>query len=73
MSPKTVCETMTCQGAAERVLADYLEMPGLKLTASQIRRLCGISQELCEDATTSLVRARVLRRLPDGQFVLLDV
>ena len=65
-------DAVTRRSAVERVLADYLEMPGLKLTAKQIRRLCGISEALCEDATASLVQARVLRRLPDGQFVLLD-
>ena len=32
----------------ERVRAEYLEMPGLRLTLKQVQRLCGIERTVCQ-------------------------
>ena len=53
----------------ERVRAEFHEMPGLRLTEPQARRLLAIERETCETVLNSLVRAGVLRRLPDGSYV----
>src|SRR5262249_40866449 len=54
-----------------RVRAEYLEMPGLKLTAQQVARLCGIDGSLCRLVLDSLVEERFLCRKSDGMYVRL--
>jgi len=39
----------------QRVRAEYLEMPGLKLTAPQARRLWGLDCATCDAALAALV------------------
>jgi hypothetical protein len=51
-----------------RVRAEYLEMPGLSLTASQVQRLCGVDQGVCETALTILVESGFLSMRPDGAY-----
>jgi len=52
----------------ERIRAEYLEMPGLRLRAEQVQRLCGIEQRICRLVLDSLVDARFLSVNPDGQY-----
>jgi hypothetical protein len=52
----------------ERIRAEYLEMPGMRLTAMQVRRLCGVDAETCE-AIESLVAMRFLSVNADGTYV----
>jgi hypothetical protein len=54
---------------AERVRAEFLEMPGLRLTAPQVQRLCGIEGMVCALVLDSLVKANFLRMKPDGHYV----
>jgi len=54
---------------ADRVRAEYLEMPGLRLRADQIRRLCAIEQSLCDVALAWLVRTGFLSLKPDGCYI----
>jgi hypothetical protein len=35
---------MTIQNVRNRLRAEYMEMPGLRLKAEQVQRLCGIDQ-----------------------------
>jgi hypothetical protein len=56
--------------AVSRVRAEYLEMPGLKLTPAQAARLCALDSAVCEAVLTSLVAARFLVRTPSQAFVL---
>jgi hypothetical protein len=51
-----------------RLRAEYMEMPGLWLTAAQVQRLCGIEAMVCALVLTSLVDARFLCMKPDGQY-----
>ena len=55
--------------AFTRIQIEYIEMPDLKLTLAQIRRLCDLPQDLCERAVAALLQVGFLWRAPDGRFV----
>lgn len=55
--------------AFTRIQVEYIEMPDLKLTMAQIRRLCDLPQDVCEAAILALEQAGFLWRAPDGRFV----
>ena len=48
------------QEVLERIRAEYLEMPGLRLTPEQARRLCGVERVLCKMVLDALVDAKFL-------------
>ena len=60
-----------------RLRSEFLEMPGLQLTVTQVQRLCGISASSCRDALDVLVDAKFLciksngcyARLTDGGYI----
>ena len=52
----------------ERVQAEFMEMPGLRLTASQVRRLCGVDRAMCDAVLDALVDANFLSKRPDGTY-----
>jgi hypothetical protein len=53
----------------DRVRAEYLEMPGLRLKVEQVQRLCGVEQVICQGVLEALVEARVLSVRQDGAYV----
>ena len=53
-----------------RVQAEYLEMPGLRLSSAQAQRLWGLDRRTCEDLLVALTDAHFLSRTKDGSFVL---
>lgn len=55
-----------------RVRAEFLEMPGLRLTVPQARRFWGLEEELCDAILSTLVEARFLRHTRDGAFARHD-
>jgi hypothetical protein len=57
------------QNALTRIRMEYLEMPDLKLTVQQARRLFALPVELCDPALDALVLAGFLSRTPDGAFL----
>lgn len=57
------------QDALTLIRMGYREMPGLKLTACQARRLFDLPAEPCEAALEALVQAGFLGRSRDGAFV----
>jgi hypothetical protein len=59
----------TLAGLMHRVHAHYLEMPGLKLKADQVRRLCGIEQNICQLVLDAMVAERFLCVTRDGTYV----
>jgi hypothetical protein len=69
---------MDCQPgrAAEdvlrRVQGEFLEMPGLRLTEPQARRLWGLDAESCGALLGALVDAQFLFRTRDGAFMRLE-
>ena len=52
----------------QRIRAEYLEMPGLSLSAEQVQRLCGVSRELCDGVLDALVESGFLSRRSDGAY-----
>jgi hypothetical protein len=55
-----------------RAEAEYLEMPGLKLTAAQASRLWHLDVEASMRMLESMVDAGVLYRTRDGAYLLLS-
>ena len=54
--------------ALQRIRAEYLEMPGMQLTALQVQRLAGVNALTCARVLEELVMTGVLRRAIDGTF-----
>ena len=52
----------------QRIRAEYLEMPGMRLTAPQVQRLCSIEPTVCQWALDALIDAKFLRVTPGGQY-----
>jgi hypothetical protein len=63
--------TFLDQRVLERLRAEYLEMPGLKLRIEQVQRLCGIEQTMCKLVLDALVRTSFLCLKSDGTYVRL--
>lgn len=51
-----------------RIWGEYVEMPGLRLTRAQARRLWAVDEAVCTELLESLVNARLLVRGADGQY-----
>jgi hypothetical protein len=54
--------------ALERLRAEFLEMPGLRLTAEQVHRFCGVEANACAVALDELVEENFLLRKADGTY-----
>ena len=52
-----------------RVRGEFLEMPGLRLTAPQARRLWGMDQARCDGVLERLVKDQFLFKTRDGSFM----
>ena len=65
--------TSSYQQVLERIRAEYLEMPGMRLKLEQVQRLCGIEQSICRMALDSLVEANFLCVRSDGTYARLWV
>ena len=52
--------------ALQRIRAEYLEMPGMQLTALQVQRLAGVNALACARVLEEIVMTGVLRRAIDG-------
>jgi hypothetical protein len=57
---------MNVQTAAERVLAEFDEMPGMALTLRQAARLFGLDQDFCRVVIDALVDSAYLRQTAGG-------
>ena len=55
-----------------RVQGEYLEMPGLRLTRAQARRLWGLDAALCDALLGALVDAKFLFKTRDGAFMRVE-
>ena len=53
----------------QRIRGEFVEMPGLRLTSAQARRLWGLEGDVCTALLGSLVDARFLVQTRDGVFV----
>ena len=60
------------EDALRRVQGEFLEMPGLRLTEAQARRLWGLDQASCAALLGALVEANFLFRTRDGAFMRVE-
>jgi len=60
------------QDVVRRIRGEFLEMPGLRLTAQQARRLWRLDETACDAVLGALVDAQFLARTRDGAFVRQD-
>jgi hypothetical protein len=61
----------TTEALIDRLRAEFMEMPGLRLTSAQVERLCGVERMLCQTVLDELVRVTFLCRKPDGTYARL--
>jgi DNA-binding IclR family transcriptional regulator len=64
---------MRIEAMLQRIQGEFMEMPGLRLTANQAQRLWGLEAATCHALLGALVDARFLTRSPDGWFMRVDV
>ena len=58
----------TARDLISRIRAEFLEMPGMRLTIQQGQRLFGIDRTLCQTILDSLVGEKFLCVTPDGLY-----
>jgi hypothetical protein len=61
----------TIEDVLNSLRAEYLGMPGLRLTSEQAQRLCGIERTMCQLVLDALVDAKFLCVKPDGAYARL--
>ena len=59
------------QATLERLRAEFLEMPGLRLTPEQVHRLCGVERKTCRAVLEALVDQKFLCAKADGTYARL--
>ena len=65
-------ESRGIQDVVRRIRGEFLEMPGLRVTPQQARRLWRLDETACDAVLGALVDARFLARTRDGAFVRHD-
>jgi hypothetical protein len=55
-----------------RAKAEFFDMPGLRLTEAQARRLWDLNAESCASLLDALIEARFLVRTFDGKFMRVE-
>jgi hypothetical protein len=63
---------MRIEDVLQRVQGEFVEMPGLCLTAAQAQRLWGLDREMCDRLLEALVEAKFLSQRRDGSFIRVD-
>ena len=58
----------TIEDVIQRVRAEFVEMPGMRLKTEQVQRLCGIEEHICQMVLDRLVDASFLCVKPDGHY-----
>jgi hypothetical protein len=66
-----VSKGSSVQEVLDRLRAEYLEMPGLRLKPEQVQRLCGIERTMCQLALDSLLESKFLCVKSDGHYARL--
>ena len=68
----TLESTRATEEVLRRVQGEFLEMPGLRLTEPQARRLWGLDAASCTALLGALVDAKFLFRTRDGAFMRVE-
>src|SRR5437763_16601814 len=71
-SQMTPAPTRTHDEVLRRVQGEFLEMPGLRLTVPQARRLWGLDAAACDALLGALVEAKFLFQTRDGAFMRVE-
>jgi hypothetical protein len=66
-----VSKASPVQEVLNRLRAEYLEMPGLRLKPEQVQRLCGVERTMCQLALDSLLESKFLCVKSDGHYARL--
>jgi hypothetical protein len=61
----------TIEDVLNRLRAEFVEMPGLRLRAQQVQRLCGVEPTMCQLVLDSLVDGKFLCMTLDGHYARL--
>jgi hypothetical protein len=64
--------TRSIDEVLRRVQSEFLEMPGLRLTEPQARRLWGLDSVWCEAVLDALVDAKFLFKTRSGAFMRIE-
>ena len=68
LSNTMAMRTSLQQQVLNRIRAEFIEMPDMKLTIEEIQRLCDVNRSLCETAIESLVQAHFLCVTSDRRY-----
>ena len=60
--------TLPYREAFGRIRAEFLQMPGMRVTPEQVERLSGVDRAVCKCVLDDLVRAKFLGILPNGSY-----
>ena len=60
---------MELEAVLRRVRAEFVEMPGLRLTPAQAIRLWGVERDVCHAVIDALIDSAFLRWTPAGALV----
>lgn len=63
---------MRIDDVLQRIQGEFVEMPGLRLTAPQAQRLWGLERDVCHALLGALVDAQFLVQTRDGAFVRIE-
>ena len=63
---------MEFEAVLRRVRAEFVEMPGLRLTPEQSSRLWGVERDLCHAVIDALIDSAFLRWTPAGALVRVE-
>ena len=69
MTPESL---LAMDDVLQRVQGEFLEMPGLRLTEPQARRLWGLDAASCGALLGALIDAKFLFRTRDGAFMRVE-
>ena len=61
----------TIEDVLNRLRAEFLEMPGLRLKSEQVQRLCGVERTICQMVLDLLVDEEFLCVKLDGHYARL--
>src|SRR5580765_3033459 len=64
--------SMDVETLVHRVCAEFIEMPGLRLTFAQAVRLWGLTPAVCRRVVDELIDVGFLRQTPTGMLVRAD-
>ena len=65
-------DTSSRDALLQRVSSEFYEMPTLRLTAAQVRRLFGLRPDVCQRVLAGLVREGTLTCGSDERYTLND-